>query len=409
MEKPSLEIGNSNWAIKEGELLGYNRVGNDYLPIPITMTRASLGTRVNPEGLVEDVELLGSEEVTNGDFATNLDSWSTSSWWVWNALGAYHPSASLHKPLYQQCCVIGKTYLITFDLNVVQGGAKISLGTSSGGTTQVFATNLGTGSYSYFITASAEYLIFNRNNTGSNNEYYVNNVSVKEATIDNLARVDYTDGTSSLLVEPQRTNNLTASQDLTVLFWNSINTETIVASTVLSPDGTTFGFKAIPSTSTSSHYVDYDWGFLSMPIGEVTYSIFVKPFGYTNFQLASSSGMISRYQNFELTGDGVLGAGDVNGAKIEKIGDWYRCTITETSVSAAPRVLNIATPSSGLGRNPSFTGNGTDGVLLWGAQMEEGTYPTSYIPNLSTTSGSTVTRVQETYEKTGISNLINST
>ena len=108
MEKPSLEIGNSNWAIKEGELLGYNRVGNDYLPIPITMTRASLGTRVNPESLVEDVELLGSEEVTNGDFATNLDSWSTSSWWVWNALGAYHPSASLHKPLYQQCCVMEK-------------------------------------------------------------------------------------------------------------------------------------------------------------------------------------------------------------------------------------------------------------------------------------------------------------
>ena len=42
---------------------------------------------------------------------------------------------------------------------------------------------------------------------------------------------------------------------------------------------------------------------------------------------------------------------------------------------------------------------------LWGAQVEEGSYPTSYIP----TSGSSVTRVQETYSKTGISNLINST
>ncbi len=234
-------------------------------------------------------------------------------------------------------------------------------------------------------------------------------VSIKEATIDDLARVDYTDGTSSLLVEPQRTNNLTASQDLTDLFWNSINVETIVASTVLSPDGTTFGFKAIPSTSTSTHYVDYDYGFLSMPSGvEVTYSVFAKPFGYTNFQLASSSGMNARYQNFELTGDGVLGSGDVNGATIKKIGDWYRCTITEGTTSTKPRVLNIATPSSGLGRNPTFTGNGTDGVLLWGAQLEEGTYPTSYIPNLSTTSGSTVTRVQETYTKTGISDKINS-
>ena len=196
---------------------------------------------------------------------------------------------------------------------------------------------------------------------------------------------------------------------MTNLFWNSINTETIVASTVLSPDGTTFGFKAIPSTSTSTHYVDYDYGFLSMPSGvEVTYSVFAKPFGYTNFQLATSSGMNSRYQNFELTGNGVLGSGSVNGATIKKIGDWYRCTITEGTTSTTPRVLNIATPSSGLGRNPSFTGNGTDGVLLWGAQMEEGAYGTSYIPNLSTTSGSTVTRVQDQYSKTGISDLINS-
>ncbi len=235
------------------------------------------------------------------------------------------------------------------------------------------------------------------------------NVSVVEGGEIDIPRIDYTGGgCPHILVEPQRTNNLTASQDLTDLFWNSINVETIVASTVLSPDGTTFGFKAIPSTSTSTHYVDYDWGFLSMPSGvEVTYSVFAKPFGYTNFQLASSSGMNARYQNFELTGDGVLGSGNVNGATIKKIGDWYRCTITEGTTSTKPRVLNIATPSSGLGRNPTFTGNGTDGVLLWGAQLEEGTYPTSYIPNLSTTSGSTVTRVQETYEKTGISNLIN--
>ncbi len=41
----------------------------------------------------------------------------------------------------------------------------------------------------------------------------------------------------------------------------------------------------------------------------------------------------------------------------------------------------------------------------WGVQIEEGSYATSYIP----TSGGTVTRVQDQYEKTGISNLINST
>jgi len=57
MANPSLQIGNSNWAIKEDNLLGYSTAGTRFLPQPITMTRASAGTRVNPQGLVETVEL----------------------------------------------------------------------------------------------------------------------------------------------------------------------------------------------------------------------------------------------------------------------------------------------------------------------------------------------------------------
>jgi hypothetical protein len=121
---------------------------------------------------------IGSNTVSNGDFETNLDGWTTA-WWEWNALGAYHPVSGDHKPLYQQACVVGETYLITFDVNIIQGAAKFSLGTNTGNTSQVIAAALGTGSYSYVVTAAYEYIVFNRNNGGSNNEYYVDNVSVK--------------------------------------------------------------------------------------------------------------------------------------------------------------------------------------------------------------------------------------
>ena len=78
MANPSLQIGNGKFAIKENDLLGYSSSGTRFFPIPITMTRATLGTRVNPSGLIEDVALLGSELVTNGDFAcTDPDA-------VWN-------------------------------------------------------------------------------------------------------------------------------------------------------------------------------------------------------------------------------------------------------------------------------------------------------------------------------------
>jgi len=140
----------------------------------------------------------GAEEITNGAFATNLDSWSTSSWWVWNSLGAYHPSTSSHKPLYQQCCVIGKTYLITFELNCVGSSlAKFSLGSSTGSTTQVIDTSLPSGSYSYYVTAAAEYIVFNRQNTA---EFYVDNVSVKEA-LTVSADMDVTRATAATRVD----------------------------------------------------------------------------------------------------------------------------------------------------------------------------------------------------------------
>ena len=40
MANPSLQIGNSNWAIKEDDLLGYSKAGTRFVPEPITMTSA---------------------------------------------------------------------------------------------------------------------------------------------------------------------------------------------------------------------------------------------------------------------------------------------------------------------------------------------------------------------------------
>jgi hypothetical protein len=54
---------------------------------------------------------------------------------------------------------------------------------------------------------------------------------------------------------------------------------------------------------------------------------------------------------------------------------------------------------------PSFAGDGTSGIYLWGAQLEAGAYPTSYIP----TTTATVTRNADVISKTGISDLIGST
>ena len=225
--------------------------------------------------------------------------------------------------------------------------------------------------------------------------------------LSNVPRIDYTGGgCPHILAEPQRTNLVTYSEDLTNGFYLLSGMEVVTESAIVSPDGTSYGYTIVPTSATSSHYFNYTYEDLTVAIGvDVTYSVFVKPNGYNFIQIATSTGFASKFQNFELTGDGVIGTGDVDGKTIEKIGDYYKISVTQVSIAANPRFLLIPSPTALATRNASFTGNGTDGVLGWGVQVEAGSYATSYIP----TSGSTVTRNQDIFTRDGIGSLINST
>ena len=48
----------------------------EYTSADMDVTRATAATRVDENGLVNYAEVLGGEEVTNGDFATDLSGWS---------------------------------------------------------------------------------------------------------------------------------------------------------------------------------------------------------------------------------------------------------------------------------------------------------------------------------------------
>jgi hypothetical protein len=374
----------------------------------LTFTRASSATRVNEQGLIETASVLGSELIVNGDFATNLDSWSTSSWWVWNSLGAYHPSTSSHKPLYQQCCVIGKTYLITFDLNCVGSSqAKFSLGSSLGVTTQVIGTSLTTGSYSYYVTAAAEYIVFNRQNTA---EYYVNNVSVKEVITLNVPRIDYTGGgCAKLLLEPQRSNIITYSEQIDNAAWNKTNV-TITANAITSPIAS-FNADAIVENSASN--VVFGVHPASRPSGltlGTTYSVsffakkVTRDFCYYDDFNAFQSPRVLVFFNLA-TGTVGTAYGGVLNPKMENYGNgWYRCSF---QFVASSTLIDYRIGSATTDNTLTYTGViGQQAISVTACQFETGTYITSYIP---TTSGTAVTRVKDAASKTGISSLINST
>ena len=358
--------------------------------------RASVASRVNSSGLVEMVgRTIGSELVTNGDFATNLNNWQTSSWWTWNVLGAYHPPTNLHKPLYQQTCEVGKTYRISFDLNVLQGSAKVSIGTNTGSTTQVFATNLDSGSYIYDITAQDEYIIFNRNNVSGNNEYYVDNVSVKEIIdTNNIPRISYDSNGENghILLEPTSTNLITYSEDFSQSSWTKSQlTESL--SDITSPDGTQNAYKLTESNTSSKHQI-----FRSIAsYTELTISFFAKKAerSFISVEKSSWGATVFNLNN----GSVVSGTGSV----VDFGNGWYRCS---ASYTASPSQSQFYILLMQDGSTSNYQGDGTSGLYLFGVQAEALSYPTSYIPTLT---GSTETRATETATGAGSADLINST
>lgn len=67
----------------------------------------------------------------------------------------------------------------------------------------------------------------------------VNSAGLIESVASNVPRLDYSNGTCpSILVEPQRTNILKYSEDLTNAVWSLIGTITRTANYGTAPDGT---------------------------------------------------------------------------------------------------------------------------------------------------------------------------
>ena len=235
---------------------------------------------------------------------------------------------------------------------------------------------------------------FTRTSTGT----YFDSSGVLQTAATNEARFDHNPTTGEslgLLVEEARTNNLTYSEDTSQ--WLTPTNITLSQNQTVAPDGASTADQYL-ETVTNGLHAQSSSGFLFVTGTTYTYSVFVKSIGGRNFTIGFPPTVFSaRFANFNLSGIGTVVSTDVGVTADIKAypNGWYRCLATSACVSGSgSRVDNFITNSS---YSISYAGDVTKGLFIWGAQLETGAFPTSYIP----TTSATVTRAADVASITG--------
>jgi hypothetical protein len=204
-----------------------------------------------------------------------------------------------------------------------------------------------------------------------------------------------------LLVEEQRTNLITYSEDFNDASWGK-NDVTVDSNLTISPSGELTADKIVENTANNIHYISKSSIGITQGNSQ-TFSFYVKAAERTIIRFENIQGAGRRVFVDLLTGTitnatsiGTGGLDSFSESVINVGNGWWRIISTiDPTVGASSSGMTIMLVISGT--NITYTGDGSSGVYMWGAQVEQGSFPTSYIP----TTTSTVTRTPDNVSMVG--------
>lgn len=227
-------------------------------------------------------------------------------------------------------------------------------------------------------------ITFTRASSGT----YFNSRGVLTTATTNVPRIDYnpiTGACNGLLVEQASTNLITYSSNVATF---GTTFSTITANAATSPDGTTTAALMIPSTDlNNNHFINNVWNASVGNSITFTVSIFAKSAGYQWIRMNTGNTMGGGYLFFDIINGVVGGYGGVSNPVIQACGNgWFRCSYQYTTPATGTGTIGHQVYGSPSNNNFSnWSGNGTSGYYFWGAQVEQLTFPTSYIATTAAT------------------------
>lgn len=194
-----------------------------------------------------------------------------------------------------------------------------------------------------------------------------------------------------LLLEEQRTNFAIRSNTFSNAAWEKYDSS--ISSSGTGPDGSTASLLT-ENTANGAHWLRQQTS-TSVASGagvSVTASIFVKANGRSvvGFGFDNSFAFVGKSVRgrFDLSDKSFANEYNCDSYSITNVGNgWYRLSVTSTTIQAGVARFDFFLYNSDTSGGITYTGDGSSGVLLFGAQVEAGAFPTSYI---GTTSSSVV-------------------
>ena len=232
----------------------------------------------------------------------------------------------------------------------------------------------------------------------------------KAELLEDEPRFDYSGGATcpSLLLEPSRTNQVQNSEYYESYALSSLS---ISSNAAVSPEGLQNAAELIESSSNDNHFVRIPN--LSWTSGtDVVFSIYLKENTrrYARLRFDNSGSNTRAWLDLRTGETTFIDAGAENGVctSVDYGNGWFKYDFKITAQNTGTGSVQIFTQSveSVTGSlQTTYQGDGTSGIYVWGAQVETGSYATSYIP----TYGSSQTRAEDVCGGAGDASTFNST